>query len=395
LGIQKRISYIDSLRSVAIIMVLEGHFITQSLKTEYRDDSQTVYQIWKFTRCLTAPTFLFISGLIFTYLLLKNKATGFTNKRLQKGSLRAFKLIGLGYLLQLNLYSYFKLGKPLITDLFQIFHILQCIGTSLLVVIILYLIKSYLIKIPLGVFTFLMGFIFFAGSPTLHQLDFKQLPQFLENMLVVSKTYQKSSIFPLFHWAGFVMFGASLGAIFYKSKNFIHSYILPLSLCGIGLIFKNYYTNFLNKIYLSYNFPKYIVDFSYVFEFKRLGQVLIAIGVFIFIHKISHFLKPIFKYVPWSQNLFIKMGQNTLSIFVVHVIILYQGFWGWKINELTRKKLTPLQSIFGAILFITFFVLWIKYLEKIKKIIFKIYTKTNSYHTNKKRGQRIVTYKNV
>ena len=109
---QQRITYIDSLRSVAIIMVLEGHFITQSLQTQYRDDNNPIYSFWKFTRSLTAPTFLFVSGLIFTYLLLKNKQIGFKNTRLRKGFIRSLKIIFWGYLLQLNLYAYFVLNKP-------------------------------------------------------------------------------------------------------------------------------------------------------------------------------------------------------------------------------------------------------------------------------------------
>ena len=365
---RKRIAYIDSLRSLAIVMVLEGHFITQSLQNRFRDDQNPVYAFWKFTRCLTAPIFLFISGLIFTYLLLKNKKKGFANTRLQKGFLRSLKLIVMGYLLQLNLYSFWVLQKPLLTDLFQIFHILQCIGSSLIIIMLLYLFKTYIAKIPLGILAALLGSLFFMGSPTLHHLELSTFPQFVENIFVVSKNYEKTSVFPLFHWAGFVMFGATLGSVFYQFKYLIHTYLLPLTLCGIGLIWVCFYHDILSFIYQSFRFSEQIVDFSYVFEFKRLGQVLIAIGVFIFLHKLSPVFKPVFKWFPWNQDLFVKMGQNTLSVFVLHVVILYQGFFGWRINELTRKKLLPWQAILGAILFILFFVLWVKFKDKLKSI---------------------------
>lgn len=387
---KNRITYIDSLRSIAIIMVLEGHFITQSLQTKFRDDHNVIYSSWKFTRCLTAPTFLFISGLIFTYLLLNNNKNGLANTRLQKGFVRSLKVIGFGYLLQLNLYSYFFLNKPFFTDLFKIFHILQCIGTSLLIISILYLFKNYILNIRLGILTFLMGFIFFAGSLTLHQKKLSFLPQFIENMLIVTKTYSKPSIFPLFHWAGFVMFGATLGSIFYNSKKIINSYLLPLSTATIGFILIYNYHHILHYIYSKINNTN-IVDFSYVFEFKRLGQVLIAISLFIFLHKISKYLKPLFKFIPWNQSLFIKIGQNTLSIFVLHVIILYRGFLGWRINTLTSKKLTPWQSILGAILFIAFFVLWVKYIDFIKQAPLKLYKKINLYVIKRKRLKNIIS----
>ncbi|MGY5353173.1 heparan-alpha-glucosaminide N-acetyltransferase domain-containing protein [Wenyingzhuangia sp. IMCC45533] len=363
-----RITYIDSIRSIAIIMVLEGHFITQSLQIQYRDDSNIVYDVWKFSRSLTAPIFLFISGLIFTYLLLKNQASGFNNSRMIKGVKRATKLILIGYALQLNLYTYFVLDRPLFSDLFKIFHILQCIGSCILIIVFLYVMKTLLKKISLGIYTLLLGLFFFCLCPTIEFLNYDNVPQFIENILTVSKNPNyKPSVFPLFPWAGYVMFGATLGSIFHKYPKLAHSYLLPISLFSCGFILNKYYYQILGLFFDAVN-SNSIVDFSEVYHLARLGQVFMVLGGYLILYFNKSIFAKFFRFVPWDNSLFVKIGQNTLSIFTLHVIILYQGFFGWKINELTSKKLSPWQSIIGAVVFIAFFVLWVKYLEDIKQI---------------------------
>ena len=47
-----------------------------------------------------------------------------------------------------------------------------------------------------------------------------------------------------------------------------------------------------------------------------------------------------------------KIGQKTLSIYVVHFIILYGSFTGYGLNRVIGKELNPKEVIFGAILFL-------------------------------------------
>ena len=54
-------------------MMLQGHFIDTLLAVEYRDLNTIPFAIWSYFRGITAPTFFTISGLIFSYLLLKAK----------------------------------------------------------------------------------------------------------------------------------------------------------------------------------------------------------------------------------------------------------------------------------------------------------------------------------
>ena len=66
-------------------MMLQGHFIDTLLAIEYRDINNLAFNTWTYFRGITAPVFFTISGLIFTYLLIKAKEKGTLNHRMKKG----------------------------------------------------------------------------------------------------------------------------------------------------------------------------------------------------------------------------------------------------------------------------------------------------------------------
>jgi hypothetical protein len=77
----------------------------------------------------------------------------------------------------------------------------------------------------------------------------------------------------------------------------------------------------------------------YNYLFLRLGNVLIAFGIF---YTLEQFLK---------HSLITKIGAKTLSLYVVHFIILYGSFIGIGLNRFYTNSLGPWQAIIGALLF--------------------------------------------
>ncbi|MGY5354209.1 heparan-alpha-glucosaminide N-acetyltransferase domain-containing protein [Wenyingzhuangia sp. IMCC45467] len=434
----KRLEYIDIIRSIAIIMMLEGHFMTLSLQPIFRNVENPIYDLWKFSRGITAPLFLSISGLIFTYLLLKNKTQGWHNPRVQKGFKRIGTLILFGYLLQFNLNTFFFGSRPLFTSLTQIFHVLQCIGTSLLLLIGVYLLRTYVIKIPLGIILLSLGLFVMIVSTALYEADYNNIPRFIENMLIVSKNnHLKTSVFPLFPWCGYVFLGGSLGALIVKIKDFAHHYLFPVILIFAGLTFK-YVSYFILGILQHFPFFNTLKPFQYQYEPVRFCQVLTFIGVIILSHKIILFIKEniefktsktlnyyfllisfsvgcylftqelitvtqnlsayllfftpivitIWKLAGWNYKTFLKIGQNTLSVYVLHVIILYQGFFGFKFGIYFKDNLNPFFSISGAIVFVFFFLAYTQYepliIYKLKrlKVRYKVVKRKLQYRTS-------------
>lgn len=433
-----RLVFIDIARSIAILMMLEGHFIVMALTENHRGNDLLLYDIWRFTRGLTAPLFFTVSGLVFTYLLVRNKEPFLKNKRVKKGLSRGVRLILWGYALQLNLYFIFKglieNGAYTFSGYMYIFHVLQCIGLSLISVILLYGLNRLIKVVPLTWWFGGFGFLVFILRPTVYALDFSSVPHIIENMLVVTTEDRPfKSIFPLFPWVGFVLFGAMLGAYVSKNPAKVYTNKFPLVLFISGLVLNLFTDNILKLIQpLLLNISGVQPFYGLGYLFARFGQVMWVLAIIIFLgkhkrylnviyrRKLSflkswiipivfglaglslmiytlstgneHYLLPTFsvyalghlllfigvvitaaKLINWNYDLFIKVGQNTLSIYIVHVIILYNGLFGFGLSTYLDKNLTPWFSILGAIGFIMVFVYFVKYIETFQKYYNKLF----------------------
>ena len=84
--VKSRLQFIDMARSIAIILMLEGHFVDTTLGRQFRrptdiqrfaDWNYIVFDIWEYIRGFTSPMFLTITGVVFVYLLLGNEKETF------------------------------------------------------------------------------------------------------------------------------------------------------------------------------------------------------------------------------------------------------------------------------------------------------------------------------
>ena len=335
-----RLYFIDIARSIAILLMLEGHFVDNALMDVYRDTNNDIYNAWLFVRGFTSPIFLTITGIVFTYLLIgNNHLEYFKNNRIKKGYKRVVELLFWGYVVQV-----------------YAFHVLQCIGIGILSILILYGIYKAVKIIPLWVYFFFAGTIIFSSYIVISSWPKEyywpeSAPIFIQNMF-----HGKYSIFPILPRMGYTMYGAMIGVILYtyKSKVKDWSFILSVFLIGAFLYF------FLKDILLILDgifahpiYHLYKVDWLY----ECLGMVLIILSILITLEKFIGEIKP---------NLFLKIGQNTLTIYILHMVLLYGSITGFGINRVIHKNLTPWQILPATICFILFFVILIYYLDEIK-----------------------------
>ena len=115
--------------------MLQGHFIDTLLAPEYRDSQNVAFQTWKYFRGITAPIFFTISGIIFTFLLMKSKEKGLAQERMRKGLLRGLLLIGIGYALKAPVFDWFM---GVFKNSFLVIDVLQCIGLSIIIIVGIY-----------------------------------------------------------------------------------------------------------------------------------------------------------------------------------------------------------------------------------------------------------------
>lgn len=344
-----RLKFIDMARSVAILLMLEGHFVDDSLIMEARDPNSFVYSAWHFMRSFTAPMFLTVTGLIFVYLLLKNRDQRWIdNLRIKKGFSRVIELFIWGYIVQ-----------------WYAFHVLECIAIGIFVILIIYGIYKTIKIIPLWIYFFLAGTTILLLYPVVQHLPHKMAwPESTWHVIIdfFNRNRVPKIEFPTVPFVAYTMFGAMIGALLHDFHDYVKKFYFPAFFTIIGALLFFFPSNILggiddllSSIFSSYNYK--LISLNWIYE--RIGMVLMELSVLMYIDNI------------WGDkikgdNLFLKIGQNTLTIYILHMVLLYGSISGLGLKEKFHHALGPWQVTFGAIGFIIIFVFIIKYIENIK-----------------------------
>lgn len=336
-----RLDFIDVIRAFAICMMLQGHFVGGLLADRYRDDNNFIYWLWHYCTGITAPVFFTVSGFIFTFLLVKESdATkiGWQNPRVKKGIRRGLMLIGIAYFLRMS---------------FQSVDVLHCIGLSLLLLIATYLLsynrKAWVMPTIL-LSTTLLAFTF---EPFYKSLTFDFLPLPIANYF----TRAHGSFFPIFPWFGYVAFGGFMGYLFQRYKAHPHLYrnaiLLFLTVGAFLLWVSHYIVEQLYYINHATFFARLMEDFAYL----RLGNVLLVFGFFALMRNVI------------TSKLIKTIGQNTLSIYVIHCFVLYGSITSHGLLQHFGGSLKPYQVVLGAPAFIAVCV-WLSFIyNRVKPVI--------------------------
>ncbi|MFS4491672.1 acyltransferase family protein [Maribacter sp. 2308TA10-17] len=328
-----RLYFIDAMRAWAILMMLQGHFIDGLLDNAFRDNSDFVYSTWKYFRGMTAPVFFTVSGFIFTYLLIRVPEKGFENPRVKKGIRRGLELLAIGYLLRMNLMGI--LNGEIYSSTYLV-DVLHCIGLSILGIIGIYLLtyskKKFLFPTVLVAITMLL----FLFEPQYQKWTYGFLPDALANYF----TKTNGSVFTIFPWFGYASFGAFISVLFTRYKNFKHLYPAAISIAAVlGVVLIFFSSDFFLAVSRATGLQMFADIFFNNYLFIRLGDVFIAFAVFMMGRQ-------------WLTNsTLLKIGQSTLSIYIIHFIILYGSFTGLGLYQYFHHSLSPTVVIASAIAF--------------------------------------------
>jgi hypothetical protein len=369
-----RLKFIDMSRSLAILLMLEGHFTGAALANEYRKDDYLLYKIWHNIHGLTSPLFFTVTGVIFVYLLsVNNTLPYFHNSRVKKGFKRVLELLFWGYFIQLSLWSIiqsFYYGSKFHLEWFYAFHVLQSIGIGIFFLLVIYGLFKWINKGALHWYYLVSGLLLFVGYSSMKnyiQLDEQAIaeglqkgpkyfphnaPAFIQNMF-----YGKFSDFSFLRYSGYTILGGMLGSIIRTYENKTKEWWFGTTFFVAGIII----SIFIQPIFRNIdNFTEWIgITEKGFYElnataFIRYGQVVSVLGIFMLIDK----------YVDVKAKLYLKLGQNTLPIYVVHVIILYGGIFGIGLKPLVfDENLGPWIAAGISAIAILFFTLMVHYIE--------------------------------
>ncbi|NBC05931.1 MAG: DUF1624 domain-containing protein [Bacteroidetes bacterium] len=336
------------MRAYAILMMLQGHFIYTLLADEYRDTASAWYNSWAFMRGMTAPIFFFASGLIFVFLLLKDRRPFLENRRVKKGLRRAAQLILIGYLLRLC-FPQLLLGH-FSPDLLSV-DVLHCIGLALLSLIGLFGLSHYTrLPFPLLLLTG-AGMAFFFYFDVINA-DWSLLPLALENYL----TRANGSAFTPVPWVGYTLLGGVLGYTLHHRPQWAFGYGLPAGLLIFGLLAHAYSSDWLMDLYRWTGVEQFKQHAYFNFLLKRLGHVFVVTALFVW-------LAQAWRAVP---KLLLRVGSETLLIYEVHYIVLYSSWFGIGLSRFWAHALSPAAAIVGALLFVASFLLLIAYIDPVR-----------------------------
>jgi hypothetical protein len=264
---------------------------------------------------------------------------------------------------------------------FYAFHVLQSIGVGIFFLLIIYGIYKLINKGPVYwyyLFGALIVFGFYAqmkahitwdeklielGKLTKEQRRFlpQGAPLFVQNMF-----YGQFSDFSILRYAGYTLMGGMIGSIIRTFEHKTREWWFGATFITVGILMSSFIQAGFHQIdQLSENWG-WVTEGRWEMNathFIRLGQVITVLGILMLVDA----------YFNVKAKLFLKVGQNTLPIYIVHVIILYGGIFGFGLKPLAfDENLGPWQAIMISISAMTFFVIMVKYIEPLERIYFKV-----------------------
>ena len=390
-----RLFFIDVTRSISILLMLEGHFIVMWIDQQFKDKDDWAYSIFSGIRGNTAPLFLTITGVVFMYLLERKGSEFYNSERVKKGLIRVATLLGWAYLVQINFrtiakntgtwaeewtaftqefhYNPFRYFTHIVGDRFYTFHILHCIAIGLFLTIGIYVLAHFIKKmhyVPHLLLGTALACIFM--QPVIVQyydtnthLPF--LPDILNNFFG-----GEHSVFGVFPFCGYVLGGAFIGSLIARGFDATSRHGLRnLLIAAILLIVIQALFRFSFDAGLSHLMDKPIRFFrlmdSFFLRFS-LSLVLVMGVILATRNKTS------------INSTLLAVGQNTLPIFILHLLVLYGAVSGFGIDTILtavnpqdlEEYRQPWFTIFFAVLFIGFFVLFASRINQLTELYRKL-----------------------
>jgi uncharacterized membrane protein len=313
---------VDVARVLATMFMVQGHTLDVLLDPQFR--TGMAFDLWLFLRGLTAPTFLFLSGFSFTLASTKHWDSYLTLSSSFYRRIRKFAFfVLLGYAMHLPVSSFGDLAglnEAGWQSWLQV-DVLQCIGVTLIFLQVLVLLcrtPQRFAKVALGASIFVV-----LATPMVAGVEWQHgLPLSVASYLGL----RTGSLFPLFPWSGYILLGAATGYGVRQWKSGTAGMRRVLPFLGLGFILIG-----LCQI------PRHLyphVDFWTTSP----SLFLIRVGcVGLLLAAISYLTQRI--RLPERPTQF--LAQESLTIYFVHVCILYGSVWNLGLRQQIGATLPP------------------------------------------------------
>jgi len=321
-----RLRYLDWLRGLAAVIMLQGHAYDSFTRPDLRDTGPFVLS--QFVGGMPPAIFLFLTGLTLAFLMHSRERQGLpAPQRVLAALRRSGYLMTIAVLFRVQLWLFAIPNNPW-TDIFKV-DILNAMAIAVAVLS------------PMAAFTTrerarlcaILGLLIAAASPLLSQMSWPGVP-------VIIKSYLAPDLqsFGFFPWASFLAFGVSAGSILKLTRTDQTDRLIQWgALLGVVLVVGGRY--FSEIPYSLYSKSDFWLDSP--------SMVLIKLGVILLLLALAFLWT---RYVaPEKWSWVAQFGTTSLLVYWVHIELIYgKWFWYWKEN------LTIPQATVSAVLLVLF-----------------------------------------
>jgi len=307
-----RYVYIDLLRGWAVSVMIETHVTNTFLLHAIR------FQPWfgtlNFINGIVAPAFLFVAGYSFAIVgQRKWKDYLSFNGVFWKQAGRILQIWAVGYALHLPFFSFHKLAFFIGWDEWTSFwpvDVLQCIAVSLLLMLLLVLIarnhRIFLVLLCVS------GSVVAFASPFVSTMNVDRALSLPFSNYINSV---HGSLFPVFPWMSFVLFGGAAGELFgfLKTKMPEGKFFTGMFAVGTALAVLSIIANLQPiKVFPPHDFWTASPEFFFI----RMGIVLIILSTLWLWERAAHSGKSIVS----------LLGSESLVTYTGHLLVIYGLF---------------------------------------------------------------------
>jgi uncharacterized membrane protein len=310
--VEKRLVFVDILRGWATIVMIEVHVFNAFLISGFKETEW--FGILNYVNGLVAPSFLFVAGFVFV-IASDRKLEEF--RTYGKAFWRQISRIGLiwvvGYALHLPFFSLTRTMNESSTAQWLSFSqsdILHCIAVGMLAIFLgRIFIKSDKVY---QWFLVCVGGIAVIIAPLIWDIDFYSiLPPMLAGYLD-GKTH---SLFPLFPWLGFLMFGGVTAFAFKKARGFgkEKEYFIRLSLVGAGLLALG---SLLVELPSQLSGVSVAARANPLFFASRIGIIFLLLAA-------------CWLYAEWrktERSFVLDVSKESLLVYTLHLVVIYSEY---------------------------------------------------------------------
>ncbi|MGA3077670.1 MAG: hypothetical protein ABSG56_28810 [Bryobacteraceae bacterium] len=327
IGTRNRLTYLDWLRGVGGIIMLQGHAFHSFLKPDLRGGA--AYMLSQFFGGMPPAIFLFLTGVTLAFLMYSFERKGVAGRRRITGTLRrAGYLFGIAMLLRLQLWL-FSWPSPW-TNLLKV-DILNCMGFGIaLMAAMALLTTAQRVRICAA-----LGLLIAGLSPLVTQMSWLGVPGIVK--AYIAPDFNSFGFFP---WAAYLAFGMSAGSLIRLLKHEHYDRAMQwAALLGVGMILgARYFANLPFSIYAKSEF-----------WLDSPAQVLIKLGV-ILVTLAAAYVWTQYGAAGAGWSWVRQFGTTSLLVYWVHIELVYGRWLPWCKNNLDEGQTALAAAVLIALM---------------------------------------------